>query len=34
MVRKKYIEMHSALNEGTSVVAKRFFRTLKTKIWK
>ena len=34
MVRKNNIEMHSAHNEGKSVVAERFTRTLKTKIYK
>ena len=28
------IEMHSAYNEGKSVVAKRFIRALKTKLYK
>ena len=31
MVRKNDIEMYSAHNEGKSVVAERFIRTLKTK---
>ena len=34
MVRKNNIEMYSAHNEGKSVVAERFTRTLKTKIYK
>ena len=31
---KNYIEMYSAYNEGKSVVAERFIRTLKNKIYK
>ena len=34
MVRKNDIEMYSAHTEGKSVVAERFIRTLKTKIYK
>ena len=34
MVTKNNIEMYSAQNEGKSVVAERFIRTLKTKIYK
>ena len=35
MVRKKNaIEMYLACNEGKSVVAERFIRTLKNKIYK
>ena len=34
MVRKNNTEMYSAHNEGKSVVAERFTRTLKTKIYK
>ena len=34
MVRKNAIEMYSAHNEGKSVVAERFIRTLKNKISK
>ena len=32
VARKNDIEMHSAHNEGISVVAERFIRTLKNKI--
>ena len=34
MARKKYIEMFSTHNEGKSVVAERFIRTLQNKIYK
>ena len=34
MARKKFIEMYSTHNEGKSVVAERFIRTLKNKIYK
>ena len=34
MVRKNSIEMYSTHNEGKSVVAERFARTLKNKIYK
>ena len=34
MVRKNNIEMYSTQNEGKYVVAERFIRTLKTKIYK
>ena len=34
MVKKKGIEMYSAHNEGKSIAAKRFIRTLKNKIYK
>ena len=34
MFKKNSIEMYSTHNEGKSVVAKRFFRTLKNKIYK
>ena len=34
MVRKNGIEMYSTHNEGKSVVAERFIRTLKNKIYK
>ena len=33
-LKDNYIEMHSIYNEGKSVVAERFIRTLKTKIYK
>ena len=32
-LRKNYIEMYSTHNEGKSVVAERFIRTLKNKIY-
>ena len=32
--RKNDIEMYSTLNEGKSVIAERFIRTLKNKIYK
>ena len=34
MVKRYDIEMYSIHNEGKSTVAKRFIRTLKTKIYK
>ena len=34
MVRKNDIELYSTHNEGKSVVAERFIRTLKSKIYK
>ena len=34
LLEDNYIEMHSAHNEGKSVVAERFIKTLKTKIYK
>ena len=34
MARKNSIEMYSTHNEGKSVIAKRFIRTLKNKIYK
>ena len=34
MVRKNDTEMHSIHNEGKSVVAERFVRTLENKIYK
>ena len=34
MVRKNYIEMYSTHNEGKSVVAERFIRTINNKIYK
>ena len=34
MVRKKAIELYSTHNEGKSVVAERFIRALKNKIYK
>ena len=34
MARKNDIEMYSTHNEGKSVVAERFIRTLKNKIYK
>ena len=34
MVENNDIEMYSTHNEGKSVVAERFIRTLKTKIYK
>ena len=34
MVRKSGIEIHSTHNEGKSVVAERFIRTLKSKFYK
>ena len=34
MARKKFIEMYSTHNEGKSVAAERFIRTLKNKIYK
>ena len=34
MLKDNDIEMHSINNEGKSVVAERFIRTLKTKIYK
>ena len=34
MARKNAIEMYSTNNEGKSVVAERFIRTLKNKIYK
>ena len=34
MVTKKYLEMYSIYNEGKSVVAERFIRTIKNKICK
>ena len=34
MVKDNDIEMHSIHNEGKSIIAKRFIRTLKTKIYK
>ena len=34
MARKNNIEMYLTHNEGKSVVAERFIRTLKTKIYK
>ena len=34
MVRKNAVEMYSTHNEGKSVVAERFIRTLKNKIYK
>ena len=34
MVRKSGIEIHSTHNEGKSVVAERFIRTLKNKFYK
>ena len=34
MARKSDIEMHSIHNEGKSVVAERFLRTLKNKIYR
>ena len=34
MARKKAIEMFSTHNEGKSVIAERFTRTLKNKIFK
>ena len=33
MVRKKGIEMYSTHNEGKSVIAEKFIRTLKNKIY-
>ena len=33
-LEKNYIEMHSTHNEGKFVVADRFIRTLKNKIYK
>ena len=34
MARKKDIEMYSAHEDGKPVIAQRFIRTLKTKIYK
>ena len=34
MVKDNDIEMHSIHNKGKSIIAKRFIRTLKTKIYK
>ena len=34
MVRQKFIEMYSVHNEGKSVVAERFIRTLKNTVYK
>ena len=34
MVKDNDVEMYSIHNEGNSVVAERFIRTLKTKIYK
>ena len=34
MVKDNDIEMNSIHNEGKSIIAKRFIRTLKTKIYK
>ena len=34
MVRSNAIEMQSIYNEGKSVIAERFIRTLKNKIYK
>ena len=34
MARKNDIEMYSTHNEGKSVIAERFIRTLKNKIYK
>ena len=34
MVRKKWYKMYSTHNEGKSVVAERFIRTIKNKIYK
>ena len=34
MARKNALEMYSILNQGKSVVAERFIRTLKNKIYK
>ena len=34
MARKNWQKIYSAHNEGKSVVAERFFRTLKNKIYK
>ena len=34
MVRENDIEMYSMHNEGKSVIAERFIRTLKNKIYK
>ena len=34
MARKNAIQMYSIQNEGKSVVAERFIRTLKNKIYK
>ena len=34
MARKNAVEMYSIHSEGKSVVAERFFRTLKNKIYK
>ena len=33
-IEKNDIEMYSAHNEGKSVIAKRFIRTIKNKIYK
>ena len=33
-LKDNFIEMHSIHNEGKSVVAERFIKTLKTKIYK
>ena len=33
-LEKNYIEMYSTHSEGKSVVAERFIRTLKSKIYK
>ena len=33
-LKENYIEMYSTCNEGKSVVAERFIRTLKNKIYK
>ena len=33
-LKMNYIEIYSAFNEGKSVVAERFIRTLKNKIFK
>ena len=34
MATKNDIEMHSAQNEGKSLVAEKFIRTLKNKVYK
>ena len=34
MVRRNNIEMYSTNNEGKSVVAERFIKTLKNKVYK